>query len=51
MIYIAILCCIAFGIFEAAIFHNSGYEEDYLIAAISFVAAGFLFIVKLSGAW
>lgn len=51
MIYIAILCCIAFGIFEAIIFHNRCYEEDYLLAAISFVAAGFLVVIKLSGAW
>ena len=51
MIYIAILCCLAFGIFEAMIFHNTGYEEDYLISALAFIGAGFLVVIKLSGAW
>ena len=51
MIYIAIICALAFGAFEAAIFRNTEDEVDYTIAWLSFLSAGFLIVFKLSGAW
>lgn len=51
ILLIAIICCIALGIFEAWVFKQTSYEEDYLIAGVCFVAALFLGAVLVSGAW
>ena len=51
MIYIAIITFILFGIFETSVFRNTGYEEDFFIALGSFFVAGFLIVMKITGAW
>ena len=51
MIYIAIICACVMGIFETAIYRLSHQEEDLYIFVISYIIAGFLLVVKLTGAW
>lgn len=51
ILLIAIICCIALGVFEVWVFHETSYEEDYLLAGVCFVAALFLIVMLISGEW
>lgn len=51
MIFVTIISFILFGIFETNIFRNTDYEEDFFIALGSFFVAGFLIVMKITGAW
>ena len=48
---IAIISFLALGCFETWVFRQTGYEEDYLLVWISFLAAGFLAAILYAGAW
>ena len=51
IIVIAIIACLALGVFEAWVFKQTSYEEDYLIAALCFIGALFMGAMLISGAW
>lgn len=51
MMIVAIICCIAFGAFEAAIYRNTDAWEDKAIAACAFGAGAFLAIMLIARAW